>query len=258
MFTHKSQRMPDLLLLHRRSFIAIFQIALVCVSLFLAWLLRFDFSLPYRSILFAAAPILILVRLATLAYFGLLRGWWKYAGLRDGMDVLKAVGTGSLLFWVLIRVALRIDAFPRAIYVLEALLTAGLLVGVRLLSRMFAESVRENLTSCKKVIVIGAGFAAELILREIRRSGSGYAPVGCVDDDGSKLGIRINDVPVLGTVDQLPDLTSSGSVDEVLIAVPSATGQQMRRFVDICNRANVKCSCAQGHHRRSSDREAVT
>jgi FlaA1/EpsC-like NDP-sugar epimerase len=240
MFTHKSQRMPDLLLLHRRSFIAIFQIALVCVSLFLAWLLRFDFSLPYRSILFAAAPILILVRLATLAYFGLLRGWWKYAGLRDGMDVLKAVGTGSLLFWVLIRVALRIDAFPRAIYVLEALLTAGLLVGVRLLSRMFAESVRENLTSCKKVIVIGAGFAAELILREIRRSGSGYAPVGCVDDDGSKLGIRINDVPVLGTVDQLPDLTSSGSVDEVLIAVPSATGQQMRRFVDICNRANVK------------------
>lgn len=232
--------MPDLLLLHRRSFIALFQIGLVYFSLFLAWLLRFDFSLPYRSIFFTAAPILILIRLATLAYFGLLRGWWKYAGVRDGMEILKAVGTGSLLFWVVIRVALRINAFPRAIYVLEALLTTGLLVGVRLLSRMFAESVRENLSSCKKVIVIGAGSAAEIILREIRRPGSGYAPVGCVDDDRSKVGIRINNVPVLGTVDQLPDLISSSPVDEVLIAVPSATGQQMRRFVDICNQASVK------------------
>src|SRR6266850_2114002 len=239
MSTYERSRMPDLLLLHRRAVIAFLQTSLVCFSLLSAWLLRFDFSLPYRSLLITAMPILVLMRLGAMAYFGLFRGWWKYAGVRDGIDILKAVGAGTVLFWFFMRFVLRANAFPRTVFVLEALLTAGLLVGVRLLSRVIAESVRENLSTCKRVIVIGAGSAAEIILREIRRPGSGYAPVGCLDDNRSKLGIRINNIPVLGTVDQLPDFVSSAPVDEVLIAVPSATGRQMRRFVEICNQANV-------------------
>src|SRR6266850_1563268 len=239
MSTYDSTRMPDLLLLHRKAVIVFFQISLVCFSLLSAWLLRFDFSMPYRSLLITAMPILVLIRLGAMAYFGLFRGWWKYAGVRDGIDILKAVGAGTVLFWVIMRFVLRATAFPRTVFVLEALLTAGLLVGVRLLSRVVAESVRENLSSSKRVIVIGAGSAAEIILREIRRPGSGYAPVGCLDDNRSKLGIRINNVPVLGTVDQLSDLMVSTPVDEVLIAVPSATGHQMRRFVEVCNQANV-------------------
>jgi len=216
-----------------------FQAWLIVCSVILAWLLRFDFTLPYRPILLSAIPILVLSRLATIAYFGLLRGWWKYAGIRDGIDILKAVGTGSILFWVIMRFALRTAAFPRTIYVLEALLTAGLLVGVRLLSRIVAESVRENISSCKRVILIGAGSAAHVILREIRRPGSPYVAVGCVDDDQSKLGIRIDNVRVLGTVDQLSEVLSLESADEALIAVPSATGAQMRRFVEICNLAKI-------------------
>jgi len=216
-----------------------FQAWLIVCSVIVAWLLRFDFTLPYRPILLSAIPILVLTRLATIAYFGLLRGWWKYAGIRDGIDILKAVGTGSILFWVIMRFALRGAAFPRTIYVLEALLTAGLLVGVRLLSRVVADSVRENISSCKRVILIGAGSAAHAILREIRRPGSPYVAVGCVDDDQSKLGIRIDNARVLGTVDQLSEVLSSESADEALIAVPSATGAQMRRFVEICNRAKI-------------------
>jgi len=216
-----------------------FQAWLIACSIILAWLLRFDFTLPYRPILLSAIPILIFTRLTTIAYFGLLRGWWKYAGIRDGIDILKAVGTGSILFWVIMRFALRATAFPRTIYVLEALLTAGLLGGVRLLSRVVAESVRENISSCKRVILIGAGSAAHVILREIRRPGSPYVAVGCVDDDPSKLGIRIDNVRVLGRVDQLLEVLSSQPADEALIAVPSATGAQMRRFVEICNEAKI-------------------
>jgi FlaA1/EpsC-like NDP-sugar epimerase len=230
---------PQLLLRYRPWFIGMFQAWLIICSLFLAWLLRFDFTLPYRPILFFAIPILVLIRLTTMAYFGLLRGWWKYAGIRDGIDILKAVGTGSLLFWVIMRFALRVTAFPRTIYVLEGLLSAGLLMGVRLLSRVVAESVRENISSCKRVILIGAGSAAHAILREIRRPESPYVAVGCVDDDPSKLGIRIDNVRVLGTVDQLSEVISSEPAEEALITVPSATGAQMRRFVEICNRANV-------------------
>jgi FlaA1/EpsC-like NDP-sugar epimerase len=231
--------MPLLLVRYKLWFIAMFQGCLVICSLIAAWLLRFDFTLPYQGVLLAALPILLLARLAAVAYFGLLRGWWKYAGIRDGIDILKAVAAGSLLFWVVIRWVLGISAFPRTIYVLEAVLTTGMLVGVRLLSRVFAESVRKSVSPRKRVILIGAGSAAQAILRELRRPESNYTALGCVDDDQSKRGIWIDNVRVLGAVDQLPEILSSEPADEVLIAVPSATGAQMRRFVDVCNRAKI-------------------
>jgi FlaA1/EpsC-like NDP-sugar epimerase len=232
-------KMPHLLLKRRTWFIGIVQAWLIICSLFTAWLLRFDLTLPYRRILLYAIPVLVLIRLGAMAYFGLLRGWWKYVGIGDGIDILKAVGSGSVFFVIIMRFALKASGFPRTIYVLEPLLTAGLLVGVRLLSRIVAESIRENSSPCKRVVLIGAGSAAQTILREIHRPESGYAAVGCLDDDQSKLNIRIHNVRVLGTVDQLPDLLSSVPADEVLIAVPSATGAQMRRFVETCNRAKI-------------------
>src|SRR5215469_8619836 len=235
--THK---MPFLMLRYTRWFTGTFQACLIICSLLLAWLLRFDFTVPYRSVLLLAIPILLGTRLAALAYFGLLRGWWKYVGIRDGIDILKAVAIGSFLFWTVMRLGLRVIAFPRTIYVLEPLLTAGFLVGVRVFSRAIAESVRENMSLCKKVILIGAGSAARTILREIQRPGSPLVAVGCLDDDQSKVGIRIDNVRVLGTVDHLSQVLLSVPADEVLIAVPSATGAQMRRFVDICNQANMK------------------
>ncbi len=234
--THK---IPRLLLRYTPWFTGTFQTCLIVCSLVIAWLLRFDFTLQYRTILLSAVPILVATRLVAMAHFGLLRGWWKYVGIRDGIDILKSVAAGSVLFWIVMRFGLRATAFPRTIYISEAVLTAGLLAGVRLLSRAVAESVRENISSCKKVILIGAGSAAQTILREIRRPGSSLVALGCLDDDRSKVGIRIDNVRVLGTVDQLSEVISSDPVDEALIAVPSATGAQMRRFVEICNRAKI-------------------
>jgi FlaA1/EpsC-like NDP-sugar epimerase len=232
-------KLAHLLLQHRPWFIAIFQAWLVSCSLVLAWLLRFDFSLPDRRTLLFALPLLVLVRLVAMAYFGLFRGWWRYAGISDGIDIMKAVGTGSALFFFGTRYLFVGESLPRAVYVLEAMLTTGLLAGVRLLSRVLADSMREDVSTCKRVILIGAGSAAQSVLQEIRLPGSGYEAVGCLDDDHSKRGVRINNVAVLGTVDELPAVLSSQSADEVLIAVPSATGAQMRRFVDICNRERI-------------------
>ncbi len=191
-------------------------------------------------LLLPTIPILLVTRLAAVAYFGLLRGWWRYAGIRDGIDILKAVAIGSVLFWVTVRFVFQITAFPRTIFVLEALLTTGLLVGVRLLSRAFAESASQNISPLKRVILIGAGSAAHAIIREIRRPDSQLVAVGCLDDDRSKVGIRIDNVRVLGTVDQLSQVLISDPADEVLIVVPSASGAQMRRFVEICNQAKIK------------------
>lgn len=231
--------MPSSLLRRRPWFIASFQAGLVASALLFAWWLRFDFTLPYKTIFLSVVPILVMIRVTTMAFFGLHRGWWRYTGISDGMDILKAVAAGSAAFFLLVRYVLGITGFPRTMYVLEALITTGLLAGVRMSSRLFAESVRENLGSCKRVIIIGAGAAAHTILREIRRPGSPYVAIGCVDDDHSKQGIRIENVRVLGTVSQLSEVLSAQSAEEALIAVPSATGAQMRSFVAACNSARI-------------------
>lgn len=221
-------------------FVAMFQTVLTFASLVLAWLLRFGFSLPYRRLLLLSAPVLILIRLAAVARFRLLHGWWRYTSVCDAVDIAKAVTLGSLGFYVTMCFVLGIVGIPRSIYVLEALLTAGLLAGVRLLSRILAESARQDLASSKKVVLIGGGLAAQTILREIERRGSSCRAVACVDDDPTKIGMKIQGVPVLGTVDQLPQVLERHPADEIFIAVPSATNSQMRRFVGVCRKTGVK------------------
>src|ERR1700689_2491052 len=217
-------------LLHKNSwFVGAFQAMFIFVSLIVAWFLMFDFTLPQRQMLFSAALLLISIRVTMIARFGLLHGWWRYTGLSDALDVAKCVLAGSVLFILATQYLTRLSAFPRTIYVLEPLLTAATLIGVRIFSRVLAESVRQDLAASKKVLLIGAGTGAQTLVREMARPGSEYAPVGYVDDDRSKIGLKIEDIPVLGTIDQLPDLLLSHPVDEILIAVPSASSKQMPR-----------------------------
>jgi len=228
-------------LLRKNSwFVGIFQAFLIFGSLVLAWFLRFDFTLPDRHLLFITAVILVAIRMVAIVGFGLLHGWWRYTGLSDSLDVLKAVFSGSLVFIGVVRYLLSLSSFPRTVFVLEPLLTACMLLGVRLFSRVLAESVRQDLTGSARVLLVGAGVGAQTVVRELKRPGSELAPIGYVDDDRSKLGLKIEGIPVLGTVDELPNLVESFPVDEVLIAVPSATSCQMQRFVEICERSNAK------------------
>jgi len=230
---------PQIVIRYRSWLNGVFQAGLILISLLLAWLLRFDFQLPYLLLLLSVAPILILVRLGAITYFGLLHGWWRYTGISDTVDILKAVVTGSVIFWALLRYLFGVTSFPRSIYFLEALLTASLLTGVRLCSRLLLDSVRRNVNDSKRVMLIGAGFAAQMIIRETIRSGSGYNPVACVDDDPSKLGLKLHGVPVVGRVGELRSFLSSYAVDEVLIAVPSATSAQMKQFVQVCDGVGI-------------------
>ena len=223
-----------------RWFIAFFQAGLICLSLFLAWMLRFDYRFPERRDLLIVAPILVAVRLLAVWRFGLLHGWWRYTGASDVLDVLKAVGTGSLAFIVIVHYIMKMPGFPRSIYLLESLLTFGMLVGVRVLSRLIAESVRQDLADGKKILVLGAGVAAQMVIHESKLRNSGFAVLGCLDDDPSKTGVRFCGVSVLGPIDKLPEIADRFAPDEILIAVPSASGRQMRRFVEICEQTGLK------------------
>ena len=215
-------------------------IVLVCASLIGAWLLRFEFTLPHRRVLFAALPLLVMIRLAAMSRFRLLHGYWRYTGISDIKDIVQATALGSVGFLVAERWIMGIKSFPITIYCLEALLTVAALCGVRLFSRMLVQAISGSSKgrSRKSVIVVGAGDAAAMLLKEL--SQSGYLAVGLVDDDRDKIGARIHGVPVLGKTDDLPKLVRMFAVDEVLIAIPSATGRQMHRITELCEQASVR------------------
>lgn len=232
-------RIPAVLLNYRTLCNTLFQAGLIFCSLLFAWLLRFDFELPHKSLLLWTAPLLILTRLAAIGFFGLLRGWWRFVGVRDAFNIAKAVLVGSLLFALTLRYGFNVSSFPRSIFFIEAILTAGFLIVIRLVTRALAEAAHHTLKTSKRVVLIGAGFAAEMIIRETARSKDEYTVVACVDDDRSKTGIKLHGIQVFGTVDQLPAVLRNHPADEALIAVPSATGAQMRRFVEICESAKI-------------------
>jgi FlaA1/EpsC-like NDP-sugar epimerase len=222
----------------RSLFVLVSQIGLILGSLVCAWLLRFEFHVPDPRLLWAAAPVLIMARLLVMPFFNLMHGWWRYTGISDAVDVLKAILTGSFVFLIIVRYGLKLKGFPSSIFALEALITFMLLSGVRVLSRLLAETVRTS-SSSKRLLLIGAGHAAQMIVRETQEVQTGYKVIGCVDDNPLKKGLRILGVPVLGPVQTLTKVVSQQRIDEVLIAIPSATPTEMRRLVAICKAAST-------------------
>ena len=231
-------RKSPALLRCRSLLVLVLQAGLVGGSLLCAWLLRFDCRIPDANLLCIAAPLLIAIRLVLMPFFHLMHGWWRYTGISDAMDVLRATLTGSLAFLILVRYGIGLRAFPLSSYVLEGLITFTLLTGVRVLSRMLAETVRADSTS-KRLLLVGAGHAAQMIIRETQEVKTGYAVIGCVDDNPQKKGLRVLGVPVVGSVEALAKIVGQQRIEEVLLAIPSATPAEMSRLVQICEKAEV-------------------
>lgn len=218
---------------------------LIFISLLLAWILRFEFRMPDMLLLLSVAPVLIGLRLAALGRFGLLHGYWRYAGVHEVAEIAKALGLGSVSFFVTTRYLLDLKAFPLSIYCLESILTTVLVLGMRVAPRLVTRHRKSNQGGtnrrrAQRVFIAGAGFAAQLLIRELKQSGGCWEVVGCVDDDQNKIGSRIHGVPVLGTIEQFPALSAAYRAFELLIAIPSATAAQMQRIVEICDGVGVR------------------
>ena len=227
------------MLLKNRWVVVVVQALLILVSLVTAWLLRFEFSLPHFSLLLQAAPLLLGFRLLAMRRYNLFHGYWRYTSVRDAADIAKAVAVGSAAFFVVLRFVLGVTVFPLSIYLLEALLTVAALGGVRVLSRMILKPVeRRSRDDRSRVLIVGAGSAAELLIRELAHTD--YEVVGCVDDDRAKQGVRLHGVQVVGTIDELAAVAAAYAVAEIFIAMPSVTGLRMRRVIERCQASGRK------------------
>jgi FlaA1/EpsC-like NDP-sugar epimerase len=219
--------------------------ALVWISVQAAWLLRFEFHMPNISLLLSVAPVLVLFRIAAMERFGLLHGYWRHTGIHDVSEMVKAVALGSAAFLITIRWVFGVTEFPLSIYVLEAILTTGVALGLRVATRLLthraeAGSGGQDRRRAQRVFIAGAGFAGQLLIRELKQSAGRWEVIGCVDDDPNTIGSKIHGVPVLGTIDDLPVLSAEHRAFELLIAIPSATAVQMKRIVEICDGVGVR------------------
>ncbi len=230
------------LLPYRRSLILVTHVLLVACAYFLAFLLRFEFSVPADGweIFFITLPVLVLIRASVFAWFHLYGGLWRYVSMYDIRGILKAVTLSSLLF-VVVALGIFADGFPRSFLVLDWVLCLALVGGVRLGIRALRESAgRQSPASGKRALVVGGGDAGEMLMREMGRNPTlNYEVVGFVDDDPRKQERHIHGIEVMGTVDQLLTLSQSHKIQEILIAVPSATGEQKRRIFQYCRESGV-------------------
>jgi FlaA1/EpsC-like NDP-sugar epimerase len=217
---------------------------LVLGCFYLAFLIRFEFSIPQKELVYFQRIwyLVLSIKLATFLVFKLYRGMWRYTSLVDLMNVAKAVFTSSAVIILAVLMLDRFEGYPRSIFILDPVLTFLFIGGVRVAIRIYfargsngdvIPMVRKPRKGLRRMLLIGAGDGGEKVLREVRENpGLRFQPVGFLDDNRGKHGKSIHGVPVLGALDDLKRLKVD--FDEILIAIPSAKGDQMRRIVDIC------------------------
>ena len=225
--------------------IAIF-IAAICLS----YLIRFEFSLTDFYLEQISRLLLWLVPLKFIVFLssGLYRGMWRYTSVRDFWLLARACFLSSVIVILIILIIYRFQGYSRGVFVADVIITFILAGGLRMIIRSFYATRVNSMpniylpvnTPLTKVLIIGAGDAGEKILREIMENYRlHYDVVGFVDDDMEKHGRTIHGIRVLGTVEQLPNIIKKKSVQQILIAVPSAKGDQIRRIVDTCRKCNT-------------------
>jgi FlaA1/EpsC-like NDP-sugar epimerase len=219
---------------------------LVALAWWLAWHLRFDQERPVYYDRYLDVSIVLLVVAIKLPVFvlsGFYNRWWRYVSTRDMWGALRGVGLGTLAVYLVFTIfSIHRVSVPRGVWFIDLLLCLAFVAGVRMLARTLIERPLPGriVARGKEAIVVGAGDAAQLIVKELLRApGLGYTPIGFVDDDPRKKNLRLHGVRVLGTIADLPTLLRDRQPDEVLIAIPSASGELRQRIVDVARRHAV-------------------
>jgi FlaA1/EpsC-like NDP-sugar epimerase len=229
------------LLNYRKLLILISQICLLTISYYGSFLLRFDFhpEAAYQGPFVRTLPLVVAVELLFLYAFGLLRGWWRYAGMSDAQDICEALFGSAVFLYVFIELVIKVDGYPRSILAINLALTVLFVGGTRFVVRAYTEGAQRGVDEINTLIV-GAGRAGSTIAHELKRNSQlNLKPVGFVDDDPSKHGIRIHGLTVLGSSDSMSEILRRMSIRCVLIAIPSASGSQIEQIIAKCRQCKV-------------------
>jgi FlaA1/EpsC-like NDP-sugar epimerase len=228
----------------RRDVSMVLMDATVVVAAYLiALVLRFDGSVPspYWDHFWKLMPGAALLYLVVNHVFGLYGQMWRYASIQEARRVVVA-GAAAAVLMVIVGELVRDETrpLPLSVIILGATLAPMCFGAIRFQSRIFSVRRHPETSKRSRVLVVGAGEAGAMILRDIRRNRAlDLDPVAVVDDDPRKVGRVLGGVPILGTRAAIPSLVTGLGVDQVLLAIPSASPEVIREVADLCQQAQV-------------------
>jgi len=242
--------------LRNRNFYVVFavDVVLFSVSLLAAYAVRYSLAIPEDEILriYRILPWLLGVKVVTFFLMGVYRGMWRYTSLPDAWRLFKASGLSTLIILAGLTMLNRFQGYPRSVFIADSIFTLFLCgssrAGIRLvyayrhrLNAISGSGAGNTLpTHRTRLIIIGAGDAADKMIREIQgNEQSRYEVVCCVDDSPGKHGRDLLGVPIRGPIDKLPVLVERMQAAEILIAMPSVEPERLRRIVGICEKVGI-------------------
>lgn len=237
----------------RNRYFLMGDMALIVASVLVSYVLRLELGEAFLFYLPSACwmiGVALVIKPLVYYLFGLYRRMWAYASVEELKLILAAVTTASVPVF-LIMVALysmgAFTGFPRSVLVIDWVFSLFLVGGLRMTVRMLADTRRmtsiSNLTTSgsKHVLIIGAGDAGALVVRELQKNPQlNMAPVAFLDDNPSKQKQQLYGLPVVGTLTDLARTLDHYHVDEVIIAIPSAPGRVVRMVADVCRLKSVQ------------------
>lgn len=213
------------------------------LALYGGLLLRFEGNVPqvYFDAFIQYGWIQALIAVAVFWLLGMYTNIWKYASVYELWLLIVSVTVYGFIVWVFFMVVPA--SLPRSVYILLWILMLGMVGFSRLSVRAYG-SWRLRKYSGKKVIhnilIIGAGQAASMVIKELSEHPQLGCPVAVIDDDESKRGFRIHGVPVVGGIDKLYAVVEKYHIDEILVAIPSAPETKIREILNLCKGTGCK------------------
>ncbi|TAM45908.1 MAG: polysaccharide biosynthesis protein [Gammaproteobacteria bacterium] len=227
----------------------------------LAYWLRFNLDRIPSAFLesgIAALPVVVTIQGVVLWYSGLYRGVWRFASMPDLFRTAGAIGIGCIATAAALFFLNFLEGVPRSVFPLYGLLLLALLGGPRFIYRWFKDY---RLYRCwgARTLIVGAGRAGEMLVRDMQRASTGqYHPVVFVDDDPTKADREIHNLHVVGACEAIPELVRQHGIELVLVAIPSATSRQLRRIVEICETTGVKFRTLPRQQELASDKASLS
>ncbi|HEX7056896.1 MAG TPA: nucleoside-diphosphate sugar epimerase/dehydratase [Bacilli bacterium] len=230
----------------RKLTLILIDIVLIVFSVCMAYFLRFDFRVrePYFRLIPYVVMSLSFVTVCSFHLFKVYRRIWRYAGINDLLAIVKASLLAVFVFFVahhyIIHTYLPDMIVPRSIYPLAAIMIAMTSGGIRLLWRIWAESTGRIQPHNRRTLIIGAGEAGRMVVKELRQTQSELYPIAFIDDDEYKFNHEILGVPVLGNRGDIPKIAENYNIEDIIVAMPSASRSEIAEVIEIAKRTNCQ------------------
>lgn len=242
-----------------RLVLMFFDILIINFTIWLSFMIRFEGVIPlsYRNQWLYFAVLITSLRMVSFYVFGLYNSLWGYSSLPEMLQIIKAVTVSSLAIAFVDRIILTPPAIPLSIHFISLMINILLIGGSRFALRLRQEilsSIDNRKKKGRRVLVIGAGQAGALLIREMQQQPTPYLPIAILDDNYNKIKNYLHGVPVVGVVEELPKVVKDYNIDEILVAIPSAPKERLREIVAIAKETGLPVGIIPGLLAKSAEK----